>query len=116
MSIASLEDTGQAVTRVTQWLLVGEDPGMPVRVATSVAEIRDAKAAGDTAVVLHFQGSAPLRPATQLVRGRRPAWRPGHPVDEQLPACGTNFLRALTAIWAHEHTQSGMNETIRIHN
>ena len=69
MSVASLEDTGQAVTRVAQWLGVGEDPGTPVRVATSVAEIRDAKAAGDTAVVLHFQGSAPLRPGTQLVGG-----------------------------------------------
>jgi microsomal dipeptidase-like Zn-dependent dipeptidase len=37
---------------------------MPVRVVTGVAELRDAKAAGDTAVVLHFQGSEPLRPGT----------------------------------------------------
>jgi membrane dipeptidase len=66
-TVASLEDTGQAVTRVAQWLRAGEDPGMPVRVATSVAEIRDAKAAGDTAVVLHFQGSEPLRAGTELV-------------------------------------------------
>ncbi|HWG12640.1 MAG TPA: membrane dipeptidase [Streptosporangiaceae bacterium] len=65
-TVASLEDTGQAVTRVAQWLRAGEDPGMAVRVATSVAEIRDAKAAGDTAVVLHFQGSEPLRAGAEL--------------------------------------------------
>ncbi len=64
---ASLEDTGQAVTQVAQWLRAGEDPAIPVRVATSVAEIRDAKAAGDTAVVLHFQGSDPLRAGSELV-------------------------------------------------
>jgi membrane dipeptidase len=66
-TVASLEDTGQAVTRVAQWLRAGEDPAMPVRVAISVAEIRAAKAAGDTAVVLHFQGSAPLQPGPELV-------------------------------------------------
>jgi membrane dipeptidase len=36
-------------------------------VATSVAGIRAAAAAGDTAVVLHFQGSEPLRAGTELV-------------------------------------------------
>jgi membrane dipeptidase len=36
-------------------------------VATSVAEIRAVKAAGDIAVVLHFQGSEPLRPGPELV-------------------------------------------------
>lgn len=40
---------------------------MPVRVATSVAEIRDAKECGDIAVVLHFQGSEPLRAGSELV-------------------------------------------------
>ena len=63
---ASLEDTGAAVTRVAQWLRVDEDQGVPARVATTVAEIRAAKAAGDTAVVLHFQGSEPLRAGTEL--------------------------------------------------
>jgi membrane dipeptidase len=65
-TVASLEDAGQAVTRVAQWLRAGEDPAVPVRVATSVAEIREAKTAGDTAVVLHFQGSEPLRAGTEL--------------------------------------------------
>jgi membrane dipeptidase len=64
---ASLEDTGQAVTQVAQWLQAHEDPDAPVRVATSVAEIRAAKAAGDTAVVLHFQGTEPLRAGVELV-------------------------------------------------
>lgn len=66
-TVASLEDTGQAVTRVAQWIRAGEDPAMPVRVATSVADIRAAKASGDTAVVLHFQGSEPLRAGAELV-------------------------------------------------
>jgi microsomal dipeptidase-like Zn-dependent dipeptidase len=66
-TVASLEDIGQAVTGVAQWLRAGEDPGLPVRVATSVAEIHAAKAAGDTAVVLHFQGSEPLRAGAELV-------------------------------------------------
>jgi membrane dipeptidase len=66
-TVASLEDTGTALTRVAQWLQVDQDPGMPVRVAASVTGIRAAKAAGDTAVVLHFQGPEPLRPGTGLV-------------------------------------------------
>jgi len=57
---------GEAVTRIGQWLRVHEDPAMPVRVTNSVAEIRAAKAAGDTAVVLHFQGCEPLRSGTDL--------------------------------------------------
>ena len=66
-TVASLEDTGPAVTRVSQWLRAHDDPAIPVRVATSVAEIRAAAAAGDIAVVLHFQGSEPLRAGAELV-------------------------------------------------
>lgn len=66
-TVASLEDTGQAVTRVAQWLRAADDPAIPARVATSVEEIHAAKAAGDTAVVLHFQGSEPLRAGAELV-------------------------------------------------
>jgi membrane dipeptidase len=65
-TVASLEDTGAAVTRAAQWLRVDEDPGVPARVATTVAEIRAAKAAGDTAVVLHFQGSEPFHAEAEL--------------------------------------------------
>ena len=61
--MASLEDAGEALTRVSQWLRIDEDPGVPVRVAVSVTEIRTAKAAADTAVVLHFQGTEPLAQA-----------------------------------------------------
>jgi len=66
-TVASLEDTGTAVTRIGQWLRIDEDPGVPVRVAASAAEIGAAKAAGNTAVVLHFQGSEPLRAGAELV-------------------------------------------------
>jgi membrane dipeptidase len=65
-TVASLEDTGQAVTRVAQWLQAGADQAIPARVATSVTEIRDAKATGETAVVLHFQGAEPLRSGAEL--------------------------------------------------
>ena len=65
-TVASLEDTGQAVARIARWLRAGEDPAIPVRVTTSVAEIRAAKPAADTAVVLHFQGPEPLRAGTEL--------------------------------------------------
>lgn len=66
-TVASLEDTGEAVTRIGQWLRVDRDPASGIRVATSAAEIRAARQAGDTAVVLHFQGAEPLRPGTELV-------------------------------------------------
>jgi membrane dipeptidase len=66
-TVASLEEPGDALIRVSQWLRLDADPGVPVRVAASVEEIRAAKAAGDTAVVLHFQGSEPLRAGTELV-------------------------------------------------
>jgi len=66
-TVASLEDAGEALTRVSQWLRIGEDPAIPVRVAVSASEIHAAKAAGDTAVVLHFQGSEPLRAGAELV-------------------------------------------------
>jgi len=66
-TVASLEDAGEALTRVSQWLRIGEDTGVPVRVTASVGEIHAAKAAGDTAVVLHFQGSEPLRAGAELV-------------------------------------------------
>jgi membrane dipeptidase len=66
-TVASLEDTGQAVTSAGQWLGVHEDPGQPVRVATTVADMHAARAAGDTAVVLHFQGSEPLGADAGLV-------------------------------------------------
>jgi len=65
-TVASLEDSGDALTRVSQWLRIHEDPAVPVRVATTVSEIRAAKAAGDTAVVLHFQGAEPLRAGAEL--------------------------------------------------
>jgi membrane dipeptidase len=66
-TVASLEDTGEAVTRIGQWLRVDRDPGIPVRVATTAAEIAAAKRAGDTAVVLHFQGTEPLGAQAELV-------------------------------------------------
>jgi membrane dipeptidase len=65
-TVASLEDSGDALSRISQWLRIHEDPAFPVRVAASVREIRAAKAAGDTAVVLHFQGAEPLRAGTEL--------------------------------------------------
>jgi membrane dipeptidase len=60
VTVASLEGTAAAVTRVGQWLGVHDDRRHPARVATSTAEIVAAKAAGQTAVVLHFQGTEPL--------------------------------------------------------
>jgi membrane dipeptidase len=65
-TVASLEGAGEALTRVGQWLRIHEDPGVPVRVAASVREICAAKAAGETAVVLHFQGAGPLCDGAEL--------------------------------------------------
>jgi membrane dipeptidase len=80
-TVASLEDAGEALTRVSQWLRIGEDTEVPVRVTASVREIHAAKAAGDTAVVLHFQGSGPLRAGADLVGAFA---RLGHPAGHRL--------------------------------
>lgn len=66
-TVASLEGAEEALTRVSQWLRVDEDQGVPVRVAATVEEIRAAKADGETAVVLHFQGTEPVRAGAELV-------------------------------------------------
>jgi microsomal dipeptidase-like Zn-dependent dipeptidase len=91
-TVASLEDTAAAVTRVGQWLGVHDDPRHPAHVATSTAEIVAAKAAGETAVVPHFQGSEPFGGDAGLVGGVRAAGCPGDAVDLQLPHPGRGRL------------------------
>jgi membrane dipeptidase len=59
-TVASLEPPAEAVGRLGAWWEVHNDADTPVRVCTSVAEIRDAVAADELAVVMHFQGAEPL--------------------------------------------------------
>ncbi len=45
---------------VGKWLELDRSGQQKVRIARSVADIRTAKAAGETAIVLHFQGADPI--------------------------------------------------------
>lgn len=59
-TVAALEGPQQAITAVNEWWKIDGALDRGARVATSVKQIRRTVTAGDLAVVLHFQGSAPL--------------------------------------------------------
>jgi membrane dipeptidase len=59
-TVSSLEPPAAAVAAMGAWWEVHHDAAVPVRVCVSVSEIRAAAAAGELAVVLHFQGAEPL--------------------------------------------------------
>lgn len=56
----AVEAPADALATLGRWWAADGAPGEPVRIATTVPEIRAAAAAGDTAVILHFQGSSML--------------------------------------------------------
>jgi membrane dipeptidase len=61
------EDTLGAVSKVGDWLRFLHDHEDRLILATSAAEIRQAKVEGKTAVILHFQSSRPVGYDIQLV-------------------------------------------------
>jgi membrane dipeptidase len=66
-TVASIEDARAAVGFLGGWLDAAARRELPVRVATSVEDLRAAKAAGELGVVLHFQGGNPLETDVALV-------------------------------------------------
>ena len=57
-TVASIEDARYTLGVLAAWH--ARERGGEFRLATSAAAIRDAKTAGQVAIVLHFQGGAPL--------------------------------------------------------
>lgn len=66
-TVAVVEPPQTALAAVAEWWRVDADAGQPVRVATSTGRIREAVARDELAVVLHFQGTAPLGDNVDLV-------------------------------------------------
>jgi membrane dipeptidase len=56
----ALEGFRSTMTVMAKWLEIDRARRHKLRIARSVAAIRDAKAAGETAIVLHFQGADPI--------------------------------------------------------
>jgi membrane dipeptidase len=59
-TVASLEECRTTVGVLAEWLALLRAGSLPVRLATTVADLRAARSAGDLAVLFHFQGGAPL--------------------------------------------------------
>jgi membrane dipeptidase len=56
----AIEDFRTTMEVVARWLEIDRSRTAPIRIARTVAEIRAAKAAGETAIILHFQGADPI--------------------------------------------------------
>jgi membrane dipeptidase len=59
-TVGAIEDFRTTMEVVARWLEIDRQRKEPIRIARTVADIRAAKAAGLTAVVLHFQGADPI--------------------------------------------------------
>lgn len=64
---ATIEPPDQALAALGEWWAADAAEGLPVRVATTVEEVREAVAIGATAAILHFQGTVPLGTNVRLV-------------------------------------------------
>lgn len=59
-SAGAIEDFRTTMEIVANWLEIERSGRQKIRIAKSVADIRAAKRAGETAIVLHFQGADPI--------------------------------------------------------
>jgi len=59
-TVGAIEDFRTTMEVVGKWLAIDRARSHKIRLARSVAEIRAAKAAGDTAIIIHFQGADPI--------------------------------------------------------
>jgi membrane dipeptidase len=66
-TVASIEDSRYALGQLAHWLSMERQSSLPFRIARSVADIDAAHAAGDLAVVLHFQGCDPMEADVNLL-------------------------------------------------
>jgi len=66
-TVASIEGARHTVGALGAWLARARRAGGGFRVATTAAGIREAKAAGETAIVFHLQGGAPVEADVDLL-------------------------------------------------
>lgn len=66
-TVSSIEDSNYVVGMLARWLSLARSSEGGFRLATSVADVRGAKDAGDVAIVLHLQGGAPVEDDVDLV-------------------------------------------------
>jgi membrane dipeptidase len=66
-TVVSIEDARTAVGAVGAWLDLSARGQLPVQVATTIEELRAAKASGELGIVLHFQGGSALETDAALV-------------------------------------------------
>ncbi len=66
-TVASIEDSRHALGVLAQWLSLDRQSALPFRIARCRADIDVAHAAGDLAVVLHFQGGDPIEADVNLL-------------------------------------------------
>jgi membrane dipeptidase len=59
-TVGAIEDFRTTMEVLGAWLEIDRSRKHPIRIARSVAEIRAAKAARETAIIVHFQGSDPI--------------------------------------------------------
>lgn len=59
-SAGAIEDFRTTMEIIANWLEIERAGKQKIRIARSVADIRAAKAAGETAIVFHFQGADPI--------------------------------------------------------
>jgi membrane dipeptidase len=64
---AAIEPPDQALLALGRWWAAHAASDQPIQITTTTDEVRKAAAAGDTAVILHFQGTAPLGANVDLV-------------------------------------------------
>jgi membrane dipeptidase len=66
-TVASIQDSSFTLGILAHWLHLEREYSLPFRLAGSVADIEAAHAAGDVAVVLHFQGCDPMEADVNLL-------------------------------------------------
>ncbi len=66
-TVASIEDSRYALGVLAQWLRMERQGSLPFRVVRCSADVEAAHAAGDLAVVLHFQGGDPIEADVNLL-------------------------------------------------
>lgn len=59
-TVGAIEDFRTTMEVVSKWLEIDRTSAQNIRIARSVADIRAAKSAGKTAIVIHFQGADPI--------------------------------------------------------
>src|SRR4051794_39322580 len=59
-TVASIQNARHALGEVGSWLELDRSGRLPIRLARSVTEMRQARAEGTIAIVMHFQGTDPI--------------------------------------------------------